>query len=177
MKIIFYILVLNLNIYSNAQEIPSTKKNLNQIFKDNSKGTTHSFNRKGRDQFGSMCKEKYMNWYAMNNDSVYFHSDTITLINHKDYRKVYDWMEVRVWIIKKGRMMLQTDATPPSYNVPRDWYEYKFIDKEGKVELSIIFKDKIIETFEIIKLELLKLNDDPNEPMYSITLKRKMSIE
>jgi hypothetical protein len=177
MKTIFYILLLNLNISSNAQEIPWTKQNLNQIFKDNSKGTTHSFGRKELDQFGVLNKEKYSNWYARNNDSLYFHSDTITLVNHRRYRQDFDWEKVRVWTIKKRNMMFQTDATPPSYCVQRDWYKYKFVNKKDQVELIIIFKGKVIETFEIIRLELLKLNDDPNEPMYSLTLKRKMSIE
>jgi hypothetical protein len=159
-------------MHSNAQEIPLTKKSVSSILKNNARGRTHSYGPRELDQIGRKCREKYGDWYANNQDSLYYNSDTLVLVNHVDFHHAYPWWRVHIWEVRKRSSMFQINAQPPSYTITNDWYRYKINENLGKIELSIQLKGEQKEVFEVIKLERLLLHNDPNEPMYVMTLKR-----
>ena len=177
MKSILVLTFIILCMHSNAQEIPLTKNSVSSILKNNARGRTHSYGPRELDQIGRKCREKYGDWYANNQDSLYYNSDTVVLVNHVDFHHAYPWWRVHIWEVRKRCSMFQINAQPPSYTITNDWYRYKIKENQGKIELSILLKGEIKEVFEIKTLERLLLNGDPNEPLYVMTLKRVFPVK
>lgn len=172
MKFLFFFIFIFLGSNSFAQKLTLTKRSVKEILKENARGRTHSFNRGELDQIGRKYREKYLDWYTNNQDSLYFNSDTLLFINHADYSHIENWDYVHGWTFRRRCYLNQFNAHPPSYTVSTLWYRYDIVLNNDILEIRILLNGEVSEVFHLIKLERLFLNGDPLEPYYAMTLKR-----
>lgn len=173
--LIFFIFVFS-GSYIIAQKLPLTKRSVKEILNENARGRTHSFSRGGLDQIGRKYQEKYLDWYTNNQDSLYFNSDTLLFINHADYTQIENWGCVHGWTFRRKSNLNEFNAISPCYTVSTLWYRYEIVLNNDILEIRILLNGEVSEVFNLIKLERLFLNDDPLEPFYAMTLKRKFPL-
>ena len=182
MKIIVTLLITFSTFIVFSQETTLSKKNVNDIFSKNAKGTLFNWKRSYLkrnfwddtwSEFESHLSD-YNVWLIENNDSSYYNSDTLTLYNYKsayfdlEIGKIIEWT-----FYKKNKVHItKFDSRTAVSTVGYCCNKLKLKQKKGNIFLSI-YKDKeLVSHFKVINLST-KRTDNSDAPFYyTLTLSR-----
>jgi hypothetical protein len=163
-----------------SQEVPITKRNVSKIFGDMATGKVFDYKKKIRDDhYNRLNLEKYDHWETCNDDSLYYHSDTITFFNYPTENDLICSKE-KYWNVcsRKFTHSKRMMGSCGNNGVTRcNYYSIKKHNEE--VLISFIDENNLVNVFEIYSITKLYRkvfpyleNEVVIEPYYIMTVVR-----
>jgi hypothetical protein len=174
MKHILYLILLIFGFSYDiiGQDTTISKNNIIKIFKDNAKGTTFDWKKRGwSDSYKSTYRAKYNAWLTCNDDSIYYKTDTLTLYNHNLYYFNLNCEWLKQWSFSSKKYITIMDIRPPMGVVTLNNI-FRVIEENSKVFIIIKDSKEVIDKFLVIRLNIVYQGTEKKEKCYKMTLKR-----
>ena len=157
------------------QIAPISKKYLKRIFKENAKGTSFNFKKRNWSKDYQYSWHSTFNvWQTCNEDSLYYNSDTIRLINNRYAYFDIRCKEILEWnLFKNGKSIGYSGGKyyqepPISFPIKTPFKKIKWI--EGRSDTYLVLKKS--DYFKVIGFGLVPLRNDYERLSYQLTLLR-----